>query len=581
MELTTEFQRVNEISVYSGSYLQVWAKYTTQSIANNQSTVVAELRLFNDPLTGYNCYDHSCCFTGGVLSDSDYKGSYYHGWGAGQHLLLSQTKTITHNADGTLSFNLGGYFTCSNGIGGTVSAKVVSLPKIDRVSSVSIDKPNFNIGDTINATITQYIGTYHQDLYMVINGNETLIQSGATGTIEIDTSLLANTLYQAIPSAKYLDGTFKVYTYDSNDTLVGTSTTNYRANVVNSNPTYDVAYQDSNATTTAVTQNNKQIIQNKSIFQINISNATAQHYATLSTYKIEINGIVTTGSISSATKNVNIGTINTSNNTTATITITDSRGFTTVKTLNVTILEWKKPTAIVTCNRKQNYYTETDITADATFSSLDNKNTLSIKYRIKKSSVQTWGNWNNLTDNVTTTFNADNTFGWDIQVKVEDAFDSSTYDTSIGIGIPIIFFDRLKRSFGLNCFPQNNDSVEINGVDLFNYIDEFHEYSTSQEIPIGKWIDGKTIYRKVFNVGAIASNTVTINHGISNLDWVINMYGSAKTGGSWYNLDRVSATASNQQVALVVSSTQLFVTAGTDANFSQGCYVVLEYTKSS
>ena len=56
--LTTSFQKFSEVSIYSGSYLQVWAKYTSQSVANNQTTVVAELRIHNDPNTGYNCYTH-------------------------------------------------------------------------------------------------------------------------------------------------------------------------------------------------------------------------------------------------------------------------------------------------------------------------------------------------------------------------------------------------------------------------------------------------------------------------------------------------------------------------------------------
>lgn len=491
--LTTSWQKFSEVSIYTGSYLQVWARYTSQSIANNQTVVEAQLRIHNNSGTGYNCYTHSCNFNGGTFTASDYQGSYYHGWGAGDHTLLSQALTLTHNQDGTLSFNIGGYFTCSAGIGGTAPVVNITVPKINRISLVTLSKSNFNIGETIKASITQYVSSYTQDLYIVINGTETLIQSSATGEITIDTSTYASAIYQATPTSKYLDGTFKLKTY-SGSTLIGTDTKSYRANIVNSEPTFDVGYKDNNNTTTAITQNNQQIIQNKSIFQVNITNATALNNATLSTYKIEILGISSTGSISSATKNINIGTLNTSSNTVATITITDSRGFTTTKTVNVTILEWHIPNAIISLQRKQNFYTETDINVDANYSSLDSKNTITIEYRYKKTSYNTWSNWSALSDNVTTTFNADNTYSWDVEVRLTDAIDSYTYTgLYIGVGIPTAFIDKKKNSLGIFCIPQYDNSIEVNGVDASN------TYETTER-PVGRWIDGKIIYRRVYTV---------------------------------------------------------------------------------
>ena len=468
--LTTSFQKFSEVSIYSGSYLQVWAKYTSQSVANNQTTVVAELRIHNDPNTGYNCYTHSCNFNGGTFTASDYKGSYYHGWGGGDHVLLSQTLTLTHNQNGTLSFNIGGYFTCSAGIGGTAPTVNITVPKIDRLSLVTLSKSTFNVGETIKANITQYVSSYTQDLYIVIDGNETLVQSGATGEVTIDTSTYAAAIYAATPNAKYLDGTFKLKTYNGT-TLVGTDTKNYKANIVNSDPTFNVAYQDTNATTLAITNNNQQIIQNNSTLQINITNASAKNSATLSSVSVNINGNITTESISSATKNINIGTLNLSSDTPATITLTDSRGFSTTQTITLTILEWHVPNAIITLQRKQNFYTATDINVDANYSSLDSKNTIAIQYRTKKTSDNNWGNWNNLTDNVTTTFNADNTYSWDVEVKLTDSLDTYTYTgLGIGVGNPGLYVDIIKHSVGVNCIPQNPNTLEINGTPILDLL---------------------------------------------------------------------------------------------------------------
>ena len=103
-------------------------------------------------------------------------------------------------------------------------------------------------------------------------------------------------------------------------------------------------------------------------------------------------------------------------------------------------------------------------------------------------------------------------------------------------------------------------------------------YSTS-EIPIGRWIDGKKIWRKVINTGNVSSATKVVAHGITGITWVINAYGMIKAGGTWYHLDRISGSAANQQIAIVVTPTEVQLVAGSDANFSQGSYVVIEYTK--
>ena len=578
--LTTTFQKFSEVSIYSGSYLQVWAKYTSQSVANNQTVVEAQLRIHNNSGTGYNCYTHSCNFNGGTFTASDYQGSYYHGWGEGDHTLLSQSLTLTHNQDGTLSFNIGGYFTCSAGIGGTAPVVNITVPKINRISLVTLSKSNFNVGETIKANITQYVSTYTQDLYIVIGETETLIQSGATGEVTIDTSVYASAIYQATPTAKYLDGSFKLKTYNGT-TLIGTDTKSYRANIVNSNPTFNVAYKDTNATTVAITNNNQQIIQNNSTLQINITNASAKNSATLSSVSVNINGNITTESISSATKNINMGTLNLSSDTPATITLTDSRGFTTTQQVTLTILEWHIPNAIISLQRKQNFYTETDINVDANYSSLDSKNTIAIQYRYKKTSDNTWGSWNNLTDNVTTTFNADNTYSWDVEVRLTDAIDSYTYTgLYIGVGIPTAFIDKKRNSLGIFCIPQYDNSIEVNGVDASN------TYETTER-PVGRWIDGKIIYRRVYTV-TLGNGEIekSISLGLApETVWVNNNASYMLSYGIYYISPNFYHTSTDWGRIYINNDTNInkIVVQLGSAYSSIVCtfYVTIEYTKTS
>ena len=50
------------------------------------------------------------------------------------------------------------------------------------------------------------------------------------------------------------------------------------------------------------------------------------------------------------------------------------------------------------------------------------------------------------------------------------------------------------------------------------------EYSTTEQV-VGKWIDGRLVYRKVLAGTTNSSNSEYINHGITNFGVAINIYG--------------------------------------------------------
>lgn len=506
--LTTDWQVLSEVTMSPGKYLQTIARYTSQSIDGNYSEVEAQLRIRMANGNAVHCYTHSCNFSGGTFDASDSKGSYYHGWEQNTTTtLLTQTKRINHDSNGDASFNIQGYFTCSAGVSGTTSSITCYLPHINRLSVFSLDKPNFDIGDLINFSITKYASGYTNNLYMVLGNNEVLIESNVGSSVQVDTSLLANQIYQQIPNANSYSNVFKLYTYNGG-TLLGSKTINYTANIVDSNPTFNVAYQDTNATTTALTSDNQKIIQNKSTLQINITSANAIHYAgSLASVSVIIENQVTTISLSGTSNvsaNIDIGTINLSQNTTARIRVTDSRGNSLEKTLTLTILPYMPPYAAILLKRKLNYYTQTDIKVTSTYSSLDNLNTISISYRIKKTTDNSWGSYSSLTDDTLTTFNADNNYAWDVQVLLQDALDSRTISMVLSSGLPTFYVDVLNNSVGINCFPSRTGTIEANGVDISN------TYSIVEDIPVGTWIDGKPIYRKVIPYWLISLTSTTI-----------------------------------------------------------------------
>jgi len=108
---------------------------------------------------------------------------------------------------------------------------------------------------------------------------------------------------------------------------------------------------------------------------------------------------------------------------------------------------------------------------------------------------------------------------------------------------------------------------------------ELNIYSTN-EIKIGTWIDGKTLYRKVYDTGVLPDNTSkTVFTNMSNVN-IINMYGIAiANNGVKIPLPYVSTTSAYQVSISTQSNNDISITTGVDrTNYTSG-YIVLEYTK--
>lgn len=274
---------------------------------------------------------------------------------------------------------------------------------------------------------------------------------------------VVNSLLASIPNSK--TGTYKVkVTYGS----VVTTKTGGTYTVPN---TYapsigTVSYQDTNSTVTAITGNNQQIVRNQSTVRFTAAGLTAQGGATIRAAKVNVIGNNYNLTVSGSSATGGNVTIDSASNVTATFTVTDSRGLTATKTLSVTMLDWVLPTAIIDLQRQSNYYTATDITVNADYSSVNGHNIVTIRTRYKQTTASEYSEYVTLSDGVTSVLQLDKRYEWDVQVEVKDLFGTTTYNLTLPIGMPIIFFDRQKLSVGVNCFPVDNGSLEVNGYNV-------------------------------------------------------------------------------------------------------------------
>ena len=478
-------------SAYQGRYLTLSWAVQSQSTDSNSSTISWTLKgAGNAQSSWYRAGNFKVVINGVTVYSSSTRIQLYNGT-----VVATGTLQINHNSDGTKTFSASaeaGIYTVAVNCTGSGT---FTLPTINRYATIT-SAPNFTDVQNPSITFSNPSGAKLQfkieaggNVNLITRNNLTNPSNPYTFTL---TEAERNSLRQLCPNSNTLSVTFTVGTYNSSGTVVNWSSLTRTMTIASANPTISGAsYQDTNATTVAITGNNQKIIQNTSTVQFAFTSLAAQKYATLSQIRITINGVTKTQSLSgSSASNVTVsfGVINVSSDINAEISLIDSRNNTTSQTLAIDMEAWSTPSAIITCQRKNNYYDETDLTVNAEISSLNGNNVATIQYQYKEASGSTWSALTTIQDDVTTTFSINNTEDWNVRVIVSDLLGSTTYNLTVERGIPIVFFDRLNRSVGFNCFPQNENSVESEGLQLDDlvYIGSQVLYDSYQTSASGK-----------------------------------------------------------------------------------------------
>lgn len=386
--------------------------------------------------------------------------------------VASGQATIGHNSDGTKSFSASveaGIYTYARNVSGSGSWSLTQIPRYSNISSAD----NFNDEQNPSITFTNPSGGYFSLRAKIeAGGNSQLITRNLSKTATSCTFSLSdserNTLRNLCSKSNSLSVRFTICCMNGS-TELSASYLDRTMTIVNGNPTFsssNISYKDNNSTTTAVTGNNQQLVQNLSKLLVTITSATAKKGASISKYEATINN--TTKSINSA-GNIDFGVINSSTNLILAVKVTDSRGNTTTATKTVTFLTWTLPSAVVSLKRKNNYEDETYLTVKASFSSVNSKNKLTIQYQYKKTTDSSYSSLTTISNNTKVTMTKDKNYAWDYKIVLKDAFGTTTYNLTLAKGKFILFVDTKKLSVGINCFPTNSESLEVNGCQVLEY----------------------------------------------------------------------------------------------------------------
>lgn len=325
--------------------------------------------------------------------------------------------------------------------------------------------PDFTIGDALTLEFYNPLGrSMTVKGYAKSDGAEifsgTVTSTKATGFN--DTASMVEQ-YFSIRNAQ--SGAYRVVVSWNNNAMTRDAGNVYRIRG-NEIPTINaLEYVDNNNTSVAITKDGKKIVQNKSKLKVTFGSATANYGATISSYRIECNGI--TKDVSSA-GSYDMGTINSTRDVDLKLTAYDSRGLSASKTITVSMVAYETPTATVELKRVNNYEDTTNLTVYGSVSNVLNNNTMTIKYRYKLSGGS-YGSFTTIINGAEQTLSLGKNNAYVFNIVVTDSF-GEVFDKEYNLdkGVFPLFIDTVKNSVGIDKFPSKERSLEMDGLLVTN-----------------------------------------------------------------------------------------------------------------
>ncbi len=380
---------------------------------------------------------------------------------------------IPHNSNGskkfTASAKAGIWYTEVN-CEGSGEWELTDIPRKATTSKATNftdeGNPQITFSNPGGFQLAPYFNVYDEDGMKVYG----IVRTKGTYSNPYTFSLSASER-EALRKATNLQKQYTVYagviTYDGTTSL-GYSSVKSTLSIVNANPVFtvdNVTYADTDQSVVAITENDQLIVQNKSNLVVTFESAEGLKGAIIEKYELNLNLVTKTSTIAGA---VTFGKVNSAQDLELSVTVTDSRGFTTKITKTISMVAYSPPSAVVTLERLNNYEDETYLTVDGSVSSVNGKNTMSISYQYK----QLIGEYNNpiaINDNEKYTLYCDKKFAYLFNIIIEDAFGSIfTKEVPLQEGIFVFYIETLKRAVGINAFPEDGEALRVeDGVAYF------------------------------------------------------------------------------------------------------------------
>lgn len=393
--------------------------------------------------------------------------------------------TVSHNSDGSKSISVSASFSCDNTNyyaprTGSCSGSL-TLTTIPRASSISIDSPSIECGNTININGSSASKNFTHKIYATWNGKTSELVTIASGTTTPSFSYTIPTSWEKdLPNSTSGIATFTLETFSGSNSVGSKSvnaTIKVRSGVV---PSIDsIKITDANSVCAGIGQ----IVQSQSRLNFAITYSGAQG-STVTSVSTEFEGQTYNNS------SFTTGTVQGSGSISYTTTIYDSRGRSSQVSGKVTVSAYSSPSLTnVSAKRANSSYTVDEASGTYAllhfkvgFTSLTGNNATSFYIQYRASGASSWTKINSWDNNYTLEqdYKAGNLFTsttstYEIAFGVKDSF-MSDYSWKVVTVTPtytLINFGKDGKS--LTFFGQDGNSANtltINGDLAINSVKE-------------------------------------------------------------------------------------------------------------
>ena len=335
--------------------------------------------------------------------------------------------TISHDADGSKTISVSASFSGSNSgyyapITGSCSG-TVKLTTIPRASSISIDSPSIECGNTININGSSASKNFTHKIYATWNGKTSELTT-VSGTLTPTFSYTIPTAWEKdLPNSTSGIATFTLETF-SGSTSVGSKSVNatikVRSSVV---PSIDsIKVTDANSVCASIGQ----IVQSQSRLNFAITYSGSQG-STVTSVSTKFEGQTYNNS------SFTTGTVKGSGSISYTTTIYDSRGRSSQVSGKITVSAYSSPSLTnVTAKRTNSGYTVDEASGTYAllhfkvgFTSLTGKNVTSFYIQYRASGASSWTKINSW----------DNNYTLEQDYKAGNLFTSATSSYEVAFGV--------------------------------------------------------------------------------------------------------------------------------------------------
>lgn len=336
--------------------------------------------------------------------------------------------TVSHNVDGSKSISVSASFSCDNTSyyaprTGSCSGSL-TLTTIPRASSISIDSPSIECGNTININGSSASKNFTHKIYATWNGKTSELVTIASGTTTPSFSYTIPTSWEKdLPNSTSGIATFTLETFSGSNS-VGSKSVNaiikVRSGVV---PSIDsIKITDANSVCAGIGQ----IVQSQSRLNFAITYSGAQG-SIVTSVSTEFEGQTYNNS------SFTTGTVQGSGSISYTTTIYDSRGRSSQVSGKITVSAYSSPRLTnVTAKRANSSYVVDEASGTYAllhfkvgFTSLTGKNATSFYIQYRASGASSWTKINSW----------DNNYSLEQDYKAGNLFTSTTATYEIAFGV--------------------------------------------------------------------------------------------------------------------------------------------------